>query len=168
RGSFFLIDGLIGTAILIIAITTIYSYQTETPSNIQNYIISTDYLNIILSSQMRDLTNPYVLSKIKDGNITNLRNSLLIQNAEFYYRQKYKSCNFCLEIATNITKTLTEGILPAQYGISYSINGTNIYTRSPTLLSKAKLVINSKRITFFKINDTDVFGPVITEVKVWQ
>lgn len=168
RGSFFLIDALIGTTILVIAIFTIYSQPAENPSNVQSYLISTDYLNIILSSEMRDLSDPYVLAKIEDGNITNLKNSLLIQNAELFYRQKHKGCNLCIGIANILTRTITEGILPAQYGISYSINGTMIYTRAPILLSNAKIVVNSKRITFFKINDTAIFGPVITEVKIWR
>jgi hypothetical protein len=168
RGYFFLIDAFVGAAVISIALLLIMSYQPQPPSPVQNIVFSQDYMNLFFSVEMRDLIDPYVVNLTLTGEINNTRNTILEQITEFYYRQRYKGCSYCMEIATNMTKKITDGVLPEQYGFSFVLNDTLVYNRSMETYSTARLVVAQQKIAFFKVNDSFMFGPVLAEVKIWQ
>jgi hypothetical protein len=73
--------------------------------------------------------------------------------------------------ARGMVQNLTQSLVPDKYGFSYSIiNGTkttNIYNKTTTDIQDAELVITSKKITFLQIDSSTMFGPAITEIKIW-
>lgn len=166
RGYFFFIDAFIGGAILAITLIIILSSNVKEQSTGQSFAIAEDFMSFVINTQIRDIDNNYTSTLINDGNITNLKVTINNQISEFYYRNT-TGCTFCMEMAYNFTREFIEGSIPSNYGVSYSVNNTIIYQRDADKLNTSKLVLASKKLSFFMINDTKMFGPVVTEVRVW-
>lgn len=72
------------------------------------------------------------------------------------------------ENATQLVESLAEMLLPEFVGISYKINDYEIYSRGTYKKEKSENVISNKKITYKLLTNTQVLGPSLTEVSVWQ
>ncbi len=61
--------------------------------------------------------------------------------------------------------------LPPQYAMHVLFDGTSMYNSTPGTLgltqSKADFIVSSKRLIVIVINDTELKGPYIGEVRIW-
>ncbi|MBU0665950.1 MAG: hypothetical protein ABIC91_04700 [Nanoarchaeota archaeon] len=161
RGSyFFVLDALIGGSILLLSLVVIFSSYLNTPKLKQSYTLSDDIMTFMLNTKVEEYITTYSLKLIRNKNITNTKNTLFEQIAIFHYEEKN-------ELATNYTRDIIQTVLPEQYGIMYSINESEIYNRSIDRYNKSRFLLSSRKMTFFKINQTSVYGPTITEVQIW-
>ncbi|MGV8086131.1 MAG: hypothetical protein ACP5N1_00735 [Candidatus Woesearchaeota archaeon] len=166
RGYYFVIDALIGSTIIFLTLMVLLNGGTK-PNKIQyNYELAEEYSSFILQTQLQDLNNPYVNKLIIDGNINDTTLTIMEQVDLFYYNNQ-------TVYAAGIIQNLTESLISPKYGFSYYIlvgsNRTEIYTRtpSPINLDDARIVIASNKITFLQINSSTLFGPALTEIKIW-
>lgn len=164
KGYYFVIDAFIGSTIIFISLMILLSGGVR-PTKVQyNYEMAEEYSTFILTTKIQDLTNPYVNRMIgREINDTSL--SIMEQVDLFYYKND-------LIHAGGMIQNLTEPLVPEKYGFSYSIiDGstiTNIYTRpdSPNI-DEANIIISSRKITFLQIDSGTMFGPALTEIKMW-
>ncbi|MFH1211881.1 MAG: hypothetical protein V1659_03040 [Candidatus Woesearchaeota archaeon] len=161
RGSyFFVIDAFLAGVIVFITLTVILSSYANYPKTSQTESITEDYISVFLDTEMRDLENSYANKLDSQGLVSNPRRTVFEQIAELYFTNE-------TSYAKGFVKSLTEGIIPEQFGVAYIINDTMVYNRSIRTLDSASFLVSAKKLTFFRLNSTRVIGPVITEVKVW-
>jgi hypothetical protein len=167
KGYYFIIDALIGSMIIFLSLLIILNEGVK-PTKIQyNYEMAEEYSTFILTTKIQDLSNPYVYELINNGNITDTSHTIMEQIDQFYYDNDS-------EHARRMVENLTESLIPDKYGFSYSIiegsTTTNIYNntgKTSANITNAKLVIASRKITFLQINSSTMFGPALTEIKIW-
>ncbi|MGV8171400.1 MAG: hypothetical protein ACP5OA_01775 [Candidatus Woesearchaeota archaeon] len=164
KGYYFIIDAFIGSTIIFLSLMVILN-EGNRPSAVQyNYEMAEEYSTFILSTKLQDLSNPYVDNLTAQGKINDTSLTIMEQVDLFYYNNN-------LTDARDMIKNLTDPLISEKYGFSYSIiNGstyTNIYNRSSVSLENAKMVIASRKITFLHINSSTMFGPAMTEIKIW-
>jgi hypothetical protein len=164
KGYYFVIDALVGSTIIFVSLMILLNNVSKGTKVQYNYELSEEYSTFILTTQIQDISNPYINQLIIDGQIPDQKLTILEQVTLFYYRQD-------LTRAGELVQNITEPLIPPKYGFEYNIiNGTdkvNIYTRDPTPIKDADLVISSKKITFLQINSSTLFGPAVVEIKTW-
>nr|MCK4930400.1 hypothetical protein [Nanoarchaeota archaeon] len=166
RGAyFFVIDSLIAGSIIFLSLIIIFTTHSLRPEAGPTLRIVGDYTNFLINVKVREFQGDYVQSLVDDGNITDLDNTLLEQLTEFYYYNE--SGKDTTTIMANFIKEVSQGIIPEQRSFAVYMNKTRIYNKTNTPLQEAGLVLNSKKISFKRINETYIYGPVILEVKVW-
>jgi|FLOH01.1.fsa_nt_gi hypothetical protein len=166
RGAyFFVLDAFIGAAIFLITTVLIMGSYMNKPDIRQSHTLADDTMSYIINTRVRDYADPYVIKLVNNGNITNLDITLYSQILEFHYTNH-------AELATNFTKNILETLWETHYGVSYNIieedgSSTIIYNRSTERINNSRFLLSSKRLAFYKLNETTYFGPSIAEVKVW-
>jgi len=161
RGAyFFVLDAIIGGAIFVITIILILGSQLNQPESKQTYLLSNDIMNLLTTTKVVDYRDTYVSSLISSNRINNYEQSLFNQIAEFYYQNQ-------TGLAKNFTENILYKLIPEQYGLSYSLGTFVVYNRSIGKLNNSRIVLTSRRITYFALNQTELFGPDISELKIW-
>ncbi|MGV8141403.1 MAG: hypothetical protein ACP5NW_03100 [Candidatus Woesearchaeota archaeon] len=164
KGYYFVIDAFIGSTIIFISLMILLGGGVR-PSKIQyNYEMAEEYTTFIMTTKIQDLTNPYV-NKMIGNEINDTSLSIMEQVDLFYY-------NGQMQNASGMIHNLTESLIPEKYGFSYNIleNSVshNIYTRpSSPNITEAEIIISSRKITFLQIDSSTMFGPALTEIKIW-
>lgn len=165
RGYYFIIDAFIGSTIIFLALLVILNGGIR-PTKIQyNYELAEGYSTFILTTKIDDIrTDPYVNTLIKNHVINDTSLSIMEQVDMLYYYND-------LTDARGLIQNLTEPLIPEKYGFSYNIidgsTVTNIYNRTTVDINDATMVIASKKITFLQLNSSAIFGPAMTEIKIW-
>ena len=169
KGYYFIIDAFIGSAIIFMSLLIILNGGVR-PTKIQyNYEMTEEYGSFILNTKIEDLSNSYVDQLRYDGYINDTKLTIMEQIDLFYYHNDTTHAGLMI-------KNITESLVPEKYGFSYYIiNGSthsNIYTRPsingiPINITDAAIVIASRKITFLQINSKTMFGPAVTEIKMW-
>ncbi|MEK6967711.1 MAG: hypothetical protein AABX51_03715 [Nanoarchaeota archaeon] len=160
KAQFFSIDVFIAIAIIAIGLFVLYTSKVTPPSPSQTAALSADLMNSFNSLKVYQVDNIYVIQLIKNGNITNLDNTLLQQITQYYLYGMN-------DIAGNITRNVTVDALPLQYAFSLHINGTLIY-QSRANDSRTPNLITTKRLVTGVTNSSYYWGPYIAEVRVWR
>jgi len=165
RGYYFIIDAFIGSTIVFLSLLIILNGGIK-PAKIQyNYEMAEEYGSFILTTKMEDLrTHPYVNGLIANHVINDTSLSIMEEVDMLYYYNN-------LPDATGLIQNLTEPLIPQKYGFSYSIidgaNTTIVYNRTTININDSTMVIASKKITFLQLNSSTMFGPAMTEIKIW-
>lgn len=168
KGYYFIIDAFIGSTIIFLSLMVILNEGVR-PTKIQyNYEMVEEYSSFILNTKIEEVNNPYFTMLIGDKRINDTSLTIMNQINLFYFSDDVDN----LGRARGMIQNLTEQLVPEKYGFSYNIidqtTTTNIYNRTiDTDIKDAKLVIASKKITFLQINSTTMFGPAMTEIKIW-
>jgi len=168
KGYYFIIDAFIGSTIIFLSLMIILNEGVR-PTKIQyNYEMVEEYSSFILNTKIEEVNNPYFTMLIDDKRINDTSLTIMDQIDLFYFSGNPGD----LQRARGMIQNLTEQLIPGKYGFSYNIidqsTTTNIYNRTiDTDIKDAKLIIASKKITFLQINSTTMFGPAMTEIKVW-
>ena len=158
KAIFFTIDSLLASGIVIIAILLVSSfYSAESESTNINYA-SRDLVRVFSAMSIGETDNGYVKSLISSGEIKNTNNTVLEQIGEFWETGK-KS------MSANLTKNLTEDIIPSNYGFSVLINEENVYIRN---LSINNALVSSRSIISGITDTSSLWGPDIIEIRVWE
>lgn len=165
RGAyFFVLDAIIAGAIFIITTVIVLGSYLNTPTTDQSYLLAEDTMKFMLNTKIKDFHDPQVLEWAENGDINNPEQSIFQQVAEFYFLNMDSH-------ATNLTRIIIESLWPQQYGVSYSIieetQNQTIYERYSERIPNSKFLQTSRKLTFFKINETSYFGPAISEVRIW-
>jgi len=164
RGAyFFVIDALIASSIILLSLIIIFTTYSLRPESSPTLRMVDDYTDFLITTKVKDLGVKNFTEFVETYNITNQDNTLMEQLTEYYYHtDKDTMWNFTREISKG-----AKGIIPEQRNFAVYINHTLIYTRNSTPAQKADLMLSSKKLSFKRINQTYVYGPVILEVKIW-
>ena len=183
KAYFFIIDAFVGSAIIFLSLLIIFNSDFNILKVQNNYQLTEDYGSFIMNTKLEDINNDYLDELIAKGLVDDLKYTIMDQVTEFYYNAIYicdesseegelcKSNN--LSYATKFIQNVTDPIIPPKYGFSYIIKDSQkhinitIYNRGLEILPNAKTVIVSKKITYLPINQLTLFGPQITELKIW-
>ena len=167
RGAyFFVIDAMIAGTIIVMSLILIFSsHTTRTESNPTIRMLG-EYFSFISNTEVRNFQGSYVQSLINDSNITGRDNTLLEQLIEFYYINQ-SSPRDTSAIMANFLQEINNGVIPDYRSLAFYINDTLIYQAQFIAPDEAELGLNMKKISFKRINDTYIYGPVIVEVRVW-
>ncbi len=167
RGAyFFVIDAMIASSIIILGLIIIFTTHNIRPETSPTLRIVGEYTDFLISTKIREFQGTYVESLVNDSNITNLDNTLLEQLTEFYFLNQTGPKDKTV-IMNNYIQEISTGIIPRQRSFEVYMNRSLLYANSNTPVEEAELVINSKKLSFKRINDTYIYGPVVLEVKVW-
>ena len=136
KAFFFTIDSLLASGIVIAAVLLVSSfYIAEQEKSNVNYA-SSDIVKVFSSMKVGEINNDYVKSLIASGEISNTNNTILEQIGDFWAQEK-------MELALNFTQSVSEGILPAHYGLSVLVNEDLVYMKN---VSSKKTLVASKNI----------------------
>ncbi|MBW2990476.1 hypothetical protein KY348_02095 [Candidatus Woesearchaeota archaeon] len=168
RGAyFFVIDALIAGSIIFLSLIIIFTTHSIEPKTSPTLRLMEDYTDVLINTRIREFQGSYVQDLTNNSNITNLDNTLLQQLTEFYY-YNVSGLRDTSAIMSGFVEEISHGIIPAQRSFAIYINKSLIYNRANIPVEQAKLVLNSKKLAFKKINYTYIYGPVIVEVKIWS
>jgi len=167
RGAyFFVIDALIAASIIFVSLIIIFSTHSIVPESNTALRMVEDYADFLANTRVRQFEGTYTQSLVQNGNITNLDNTLLEQLTEFYYYNA-SGIRDTTQIMWNFTEELSKGAVVRQNSVLVYLNKSLIYNRTMTDMGKSNLLLSTKRISFKRINDTYVYGPITLEVRIW-
>ena len=138
KGMFFTIDSLLASGIIIVSILLISNFYISQPDKVNVNYAAHDMVRAFSSMKVGEAKNDYVKSLIASGEITNTNNTILEQIGELWAEDK-------LNLSYNLTKNLSEEIIPDNFGFSVLVNGEEIYSRNKSV--KRALVSSRKIIT---------------------
>jgi hypothetical protein len=166
RGAyFFVIDAFVGASIIFLSLIIIFTSYSIIPETSPTLRAMADYTGFLMNTKIRQFQGDYVEQLINDSNITDRDNTLLDQLTEFYYRNQ--TGENTLVMMANFTKEVSKGIVPEQRGLAVYLNNSLIYNSTPKLMQQSNLVLSSQKLTFKRINETYIYGPIILEVRIW-
>jgi len=168
KGYYFVADALIGSTIIFLALMVIINGGVK-PLKIQyDYEIAEQYSDFAFTTKIEDISNPYIDQLLINNNINDTSLTIMEQVNLFYYNNDTTH-------AREMIENLSSSLIPEKYSFSYSIiNGTapnttttNIYNKTLIDINNADVVIVSRKITFQQIDSSTMYGPAMTEIKLW-
>lgn len=165
RGAyFFVIDAMIAGAIIFASLLFIFSTHSVNPEGNPTLRGTEDFLKYIGTTRLREYQSSLVDNMTRDGNITNLDNTLLDQMVSFYYAGNNASLEaFTGEVASRV--------ISPERGILVYLNDDLVYNstyhKAASTIEQSSLVISGKRMSYHMINYTTVSDPIWIEVRVW-
>jgi len=167
KGYFFIVDALIGVAIMIAALTYFYNIQSYEQPKDQMYLLADNLISFMSQIRIAGINNQYVNNLRINKNITNEDNTILEQINEFEYLAK-NGCSICENHSKNMIANITNGIIESQYNFKLSLNNKTIYEQSKFDESRSLTSIKLGRVIYTIINGTSLYGPSYAEISVWQ
>ena len=159
---FFVIDVIVAVLIFSVTVAIIASFNTNQPSRASVEetmgIIVTD----LMQTEIKDVaTSPTLQALRLDGNITNL--DLTIDQVLIILFDDGELNN-----AQNIVAEATAWVSP-QFGMNYSIDGTQIYYR-PAIIdaNDSQVQLSTRKVSVVEANLSTYYPTRVTEVIVWQ
>src|SRR3989344_214638 len=137
KAVFFTIDALLASGIIIVAVLLVSNFYSEEQQTVNVNYASQDLVRVFSTMTVGEADNDYVKALIANGDITSLNNTILEQIGDFWADDE-------IEKAENLTKNLSDAIIPSNYGFSILVNGEEIYSRNmpvkKSLVSSRKLI----------------------------
>ena len=174
KGYYFIIDSIIALFIITVGIIYVLSFSISEPPTRQSEIFSFDIIQFLATTKIEEIDNPYsgkLGQLVNDGNITEIKNTILQQTAEFHFRAKKKGCDYCTGGVDSVSYKFIDGIfedlIAPQFNYNISIEGELIYERK--IESKVpRLFIPKRRLVVGIYNQEEIYGPYLAEVMLWQ
>jgi hypothetical protein len=171
RGAyFFVIDAFIAVSIIIATVIIIFSAQSTKTESKPTLSLLQDFMAFMSNTKIRDLQGSSTQALIADSNITDIDNTVLEQIIEFYYINQSTGRNMSGIITQFINET-SSSIIPETRSFTMRIYND---TFSAVLFNKSRypegdssLMLGMSKIGFKRINQTEIYGPMIVEVKIW-
>lgn len=171
---FFVLDVFIASAIMVLTLVIIFSSRANAPPPETSYLMAEDFMDFLATTEFRDTGH-----SMKYG----LVNKSIIKDSSMSLLQVIAYLNYCEEVplscpewpdnkrTDDFIEELATGLIPEVYSVSYNISGIDgaLYTRpSNSVLSNAFIILSARRVTYFRLDNDDLYGPVISEVTVWS
>lgn len=137
KGVYFTLDAFFSTMLLLIGIILITNYSIIETSTNEIDLLSKDLLLTLSEIKISEVSNPWIVEQIANGNITNLNNSLLEQIGHFWALGK-------IDKATNLSMIIVENLVPERYAISIILDDDIIFLKNKT--AGIKNLVTSRRM----------------------
>jgi hypothetical protein len=162
KAYFFMIDSFIAVTILSMGLFVILSSYTDSSPGTQLSMTSQDVMNYLTSTPIKTFVDPEGLVDRKElidrGSIDN---SLIEQILEYRYLGE-------IDRSGNLTREAIELIVPEQFEIQIFVDDSLLYRRSIADPEDSKLIIPSNAYILTVYQQTEIIGPHLVEVMVWQ
>jgi hypothetical protein len=136
KGFYFTLDAIFATVLIGTALALLsFYFITDTTYPQINYY-SQDIVSALSNIRLSELNDTYVQQLIADGTITNENNSIIEQIGEFYVLNK-------TELANNLTKLVSDKLIPSKFGFEILINNESIYTNGTSERSE---LVSTRRL----------------------
>ncbi|MFW6220362.1 MAG: hypothetical protein ACOC3X_01680 [Nanoarchaeota archaeon] len=172
RGYFFIFDVGLSIFVLLLGLIIVFSYYFNVYSTHQSSYFSTNIMDILSNTKIYQSNNNYFGFNgdlHKNGNITNIQNSLLTQMSEFYYRSEEKDCDYCLNLINNSFNQITDLLISENYYYIVKINNTVVFNTTKDIpFYNSTQLIPSKKIVYGIYENNEIFGPYGFEVWAWR
>lgn len=177
---FFVLDVFIGCMILVLTLIIIFSSRVNSPMPEVSYRMAEDFMTFISTTEYRDTGSIYKLDLTKSNKTKDTSQSLLQVLAELNINGYLNETGPGGVLwSTILAKEMVNGVVPPQYGINLSINGTQIYGPGQNLYvaagtrpreDLAHVVLSARRVSYIKVRDEN--GDLVplrfyAEVKMW-
>jgi hypothetical protein len=161
---FFVMDAVFAGIILISAIYFIFTSYANQPERQTTLRAGEDFANFLYSTRIREFNTYYVDSLVNNGTINNTEITLAEQMLRFYYAQDNNTL-------VNFTQDVASIIMQRDRGLLVFLNKSLIYNstvhKHASTMNSSRLLVSTKRISYAKVNQSTVIGPIWMEVKVW-
>src|SRR3989338_2951684 len=139
KAIFFTIDSLLASGIIIIAVLLVSNFYSQEQQQVNVNYASQDLVRVFSTLTVGDVKNDYVKTLIANGEITNTDNTIIEQIGDFWAENTEEKLN----LSYNLTKNLTDDIIPSSYGVSVLMNGEEIYSRN---IPVKRALVSSRKI----------------------
>ncbi len=157
KGSyFFILDAFIGGTIVFLTIILLTNARIIEPIIHTTSYTSTDYIQIISETEVREFNNPYLTQLKNNGMITDSSISLL--QAIINLNEEGYAYN-----ATQLVGNFTPGIIPVQVGLRLTIDDNTIYSIRESNIPNALSYSTSKIIMIDSID----YNTHYVKVEAW-
>jgi hypothetical protein len=161
--SFFLFDAVIAALIFFMTVSIILSMRNIEPNIETPKMFGESLMNYYLETEVREVEHPLIGELMLNRKISDPTNILLEQMIILYaYSRDITNADF--------VEAISESKIPPNYGYEISITNLTdtkvIYQKNAatqTITSK----INLRRVGITKLDNGNIFGPVIVSLSVW-
>jgi hypothetical protein len=171
KGYFFTFDVALSIFVLIIGLIIVFSYLFNVYQTYQTSYYSTNIMNILFDTKIKDSQNKYFGfngTLVNNENITDLNNNIITQIAEFYYRNQ-TGCTFCLDLINKTIHNMTTTLISDNYYYIVKIDDNVVYNSTQNIqYYNASQLIPSKTIIYGIYNNKFIYGPYNFEVWAWR
>lgn len=137
KAVFFTLDALIASGIIITAVILVGNFYSYEQQKVNVNYASQDLVRVFSSLTVGQVDNAYVKALILKGDLTSTNSTILEQIGDLWMQNE-------LNLSYNLTRNLSEDIIPGNYGFSLLVNGEEIYSRDipvkKTLVSSRKMI----------------------------
>lgn len=106
---------------------------------------------------------------IEEGYITDTSNTLFQQLGEYYFRSITEDCTYCAEMLNTCIADYISYRNLQDVNIDVRIEGNSLYTNNATFAQEnATVLFPYKTILFGTVNNTQMWGPYVGEIRIWQ
>lgn len=162
KGYFFIIDAFIAMTILSVGMFILLSSYVTSPPKTQTIITSKDILDFMTRTTVKEMVIPDdIVNKTILYETGSLDNTIIEQVNEYRHLGK-------LDLAEDLTEYVLSTVVPVQFEILVNINGVKIYKRASSNIEDADILVPSKAHILTVYDQSQIFGPDLVEVFVWQ
>lgn len=172
KGIYFTIEAVIAMMVISIGFGIIL-YLFVVLSKPPIGIVQTDLYNTVdlFSLQIQEISNGTCSAgsdATDDGNITDTSVTIMNQLGEFYYRYTALSCDYCDELLKKCIVDFVDYREIQDNNLQISIENTAFYLNGTIAQENATVLLPFKMLLFGTRNNTEMWGPYIGEIRVWQ
>ncbi len=120
QGLFFSVDAILAVLLLFAGLFVLSKIYTQAPDTRQLDAYAQDLLAGLGEIRVYELAAPWVQAEIRNGNITNLNNTVLFQIGEYWATNK-------TEKAQNLSALLVGNLTPYFKGVRLTFDGEEVY-----------------------------------------
>ena len=162
RGAYFyVIDAFIASILIIGTLIIIFSQYSAQPIATQAFYTAEDLLSTMESTSVRGYDNPTVRNWLSNGTIADGQRTLIEQLVLFNVTGNAQN-------NTGKLATIVGGTTPSHISIEILLNNQQFYVRETVPKNSASTVLSAKRIVLLRQGSTQLYSPVIVEVRTWQ
>ena len=157
KGSyFFILDAFIGGTIIFFTLILLSNARVIEPIIHTTSFTSTDYIQILSTTKVRDFQNPYLTKLRVEGAITD--SSITLLQAVINLKEDGDAFN-----ASQLLGNFTPGIIPIQTGLRVTIDNDVLYSIREPLIPNAQSFSTSRTIMIDSIN----YNTHYVKVEAW-
>ncbi len=161
KGSyFFVIDAFVAGIILVGAIVALFTSFSRAPPASQAFYTAEDFLVVLETTKISDYDSATVRNWTADGTINDTSLSLLQQIGYFNASGR--------DAQARTLANLTLSRVPESVSAQLLIGNQSYAMRGDADQGKASVFFSSKRILLLRKRPSDLYSPVIVEVRTWQ
>ncbi|MFT4310558.1 MAG: hypothetical protein ACMXYC_02910 [Candidatus Woesearchaeota archaeon] len=157
KGIFFLLDVVLAITVLIIGILLVFGMYFSSVNYAQQQSIGQTYMQYLrLTTAQQTLSNDFVFENQQYF----IMEDTLVQNmGRLYYEDE-------LDVLYNLSKNITQGVIPQPLQYALLINETVIFNTS-SLTDEVLAVYPVYHIVRGVIDDEELWGPYVMVLQVW-
>jgi hypothetical protein len=128
KGIYYSTDALLAGLLLVGVAMTLLSLSYYEPAVEQKTFLSEDLLNVLSAIPVMQVTHPFVVDEIANGNITNLDNTVLEQMGEYWALNQTDKATYLFTIVTNNS-------LSSSMNIAFFIEDDELFLQNDTAIT---------------------------------